>query len=163
MKSNGFGESNSPENSSVLKIPHKKVRKWYDKAKNGDVRSAIKYQNYMRCLWNEDSTREGSKLIHERDYEPMECCICGAEMNSIHDTANPEPVTIRCTAKDSLEQDLPYRCCKDCDQVIILPLRIEMMKRGEEWRETGTSKISKEELSKMPSHFYSIERIEEEN
>ena len=63
-------------------------------------------------------------MIHEKDYVSMDCCLCGAEMETVHDTNNPEPITERCYAKEALETGNPDRCCNKCDKTKVLPARL---------------------------------------
>ena len=94
----GFGSSpyynHTPED-----IPYSKAMKWLKKGLKGDISSQFKYTNYCRNLWNECSELENPTMIHERDYVPMDCCLCGKHMPSIHDTHNPAPITPETTAK----------------------------------------------------------------
>ena len=63
-------------------------------------------------------------MISEKDYVPMECCLCGAHMPSIHNTHNPYPFTPNTTAKMALEENLPHRCCSKCANEKVLPARM---------------------------------------
>ena len=76
--------------------------------------SQNKLIKYYRNAYNK-SSYSGSVMIHEKEYVPMNCCMCGKEMTSIHETHNPSPLTPHCMAVDALEDSLPHRCCDDCD------------------------------------------------
>ena len=73
---------------------------------------------------DEYSQKEGSTMIHSKDYIPMNCCICGKNMPTIHDTHNPVPLTPKCYAKEAQENNLPHRCCSTCDRYFVLPARM---------------------------------------
>lgn len=124
----GFGESISQKKEEPFrKVPRERLDRWLKKALAGSVRHKMKYTNYFRSMWNEGSSLPDSTMIHERDFVPMNCCICGAEMNSIHDTHNPSPIAPQCTAKESLEKGLPHRCCTKCDHSVVIPERIKRL------------------------------------
>ena len=123
--SKGFGESISQKKEEPFrKVPRERLDRWLKKALAGSVRHKMKYTNYFRSMWNEGSSLPDSTMIHERDFVPMNCCICGAEMNSIHDTHNPSPIAPHCTAKESLDKGLPHRCCTKCDHSVVIPERV---------------------------------------
>ena len=123
--SKGFGElTNSQKKEKPFRrVPQERLDTWLKKGLSGSVRHKMKYTNYFRSLWNHCSTMEDPTMIHERDFVPMNCCICGAEMNSIHETHNPSPIAPHCTAKESLDEGLPHRCCTKCDHSVVLPER----------------------------------------
>ena len=107
----------SRENTSKL------LRKWGEEGAQGNIESRIKYMNYFRNAWNKYSYQPGSTMIHEKDYQPMNCCLCGKEMVSIHETHNPAPLAPHTYAKEALEQNLPHRCCGECDATRVNPAR----------------------------------------
>ena len=124
----GFGESNTPKKKvSYRPLPESTLKKWMKKATSGNLKYQMKYTNYMRSSWNHYSEQPDTTMIHEKDYEPMKCCICGAEMNSIHDTHNPHPITPFCTAKIAHDENLPHRCCTKCDHSVVIPERIKRL------------------------------------
>tara|TARA_B100001093_G_scaffold370059_1_gene355012 strand:- start:370 stop:867 length:498 start_codon:yes stop_codon:yes gene_type:complete len=86
-----------------------KLIKYYENAYN-------KF-SYYRDFW-----------IHENEYKPMNCCLCGKEMTSVHETHNPCPLTPKCRAIDAIEDSLPHRCCDDCDVKYVIPKRFEQIK-----------------------------------
>ena len=108
---------------SIHAIPKKRVEKWCQKALHGDIESGLKYLNYVRNIYNEISKNKGSGMIHESDYESMNCCLCGKEMNSIHDTHNPYPLAPSATAKEALESGSSNRCCTKCNWHDVRPAR----------------------------------------
>ncbi len=59
-------------------------------------------------------------MIHEDDYVPMDCCLCGSKMASVHDTHNPFPLAPFCYAKEALEKGLPHRSCIDCEPKVLI-------------------------------------------
>ena len=69
-------------------------------------------------LLNQYSMQFGSTMIHEKDYVPMNCCLCGQSMPSIHDTHNPYPLAPHCYAKEALENNNPNRCCIRCNDKV---------------------------------------------
>ena len=126
--SKGFGESISQKKEEPFrKVPRERLDRWLKKALAGSIRHKMKYTNYFRSMWNEGSSLPDSTMIHERDFVPMNCCICGAEMNSIHNTHNPYPITPFCTAKIAHDENLPHRCCTKCDHSVVIPERIKRL------------------------------------
>ncbi len=103
----------------------KHLKRWFYEGFNGNVESQIKYTNFYRNEWNKSSYSPGSCLIHERDYQPMKCCLCGKDMPSIHDTHNARPLAPSVTAKEALDQDLPHRCCSECHAERVMPERFK--------------------------------------
>ena len=126
--SNGKGFGSNPD---FEKIKPKTFNKWQKKAIHGDRDAQIKVTNYYRNMWNKGSYLPDSTFIHERDYEPMDCCLCGEHMPSIHDTHNPYPFTKRCTAKEALDNNLPHRCCNSCNAIVTAKRREEWIAKGE--------------------------------
>lgn len=124
--SKGFGGTKPSKKNS--EVSEKTLRKWFIRAMDGDIQAQINYTNYYRNLWNKGSYLEDSTFIHEKDYEPMNCCLCGKHMPSIHDTHNPSPITPKCYAKEAKEKNLPYRCCNECDNTIVKEKRNEYIK-----------------------------------
>ncbi len=113
------GFSSSPYyNMSPEDISENTLKKWYKKAFSGDIEYQIRITNYFRNAWNKNSYMKGSEMIHEKDYVPMDCYICGAHMPSIHDTHNPQPLAPSTTPKQALDNNLPYRCCTQCNQKV---------------------------------------------
>ena len=109
------------------KVSSKTLEKWGRKAASGNVAYRMKLTNYYRQCWNEYSEEEGSTMIHERDYTPMKCCLCGKEMNSIHDTHNPAPLAPHTYAKQAQEENSPHRCCGQCNAEKVNPARMEVL------------------------------------
>jgi len=101
----------------------KQLMRWFKEGINGNIESRIKYTNYFKNEWNKYSYYPGSTMIHEKDYETMNCCLCGKEMVSIHETHNPSPFTPDTTAKDAYENNLPHRCCGECNAKKVCPAR----------------------------------------
>ena len=103
----------------------KHLDQWFKEGINGNIESQIKYTNFYRNAWNKSSYSPGSSMIHERDYQPMKCCLCGKDMPSIHDTHNARPLAPSVTAKEALDQDLPHRCCSECHAERVMPERFK--------------------------------------
>ena len=103
---------------------YKQLMRWFKDGTSGDIDSRIKYTNYFKNLWNKCSYDPGSTMIHEKDYETMNCCLCGKEMVSIHETHNPSPLTPNTTAKEAYDNNLPHRCCGECNAEVVTPARV---------------------------------------
>jgi hypothetical protein len=101
----------------------KHLGRWLHEGIAGNVESQIKFTNFYRNAWNKLSYEPGSTMIHEKDYQPMKCCLCGKDMPSIHDTHNARPLAPSVTAKEALEQNLPHRCCSECCAERVVPER----------------------------------------
>ena len=112
-----------PKNQKDLAEKH--LDQWFKEGINGNIESQIKFTNFYRNVWNKSSYSPGSCLIHERDYQPMKCCLCGKDMPSIHDTHNARPLAPSVTAKEALDQDLPHRCCSECHAERVMPERFK--------------------------------------
>lgn len=133
MKFKGFGTPPSkgePANYMVLidnalkKGDQKsidKLTKLMNQKNNSLIRKCV--STYQNNAWDEYALTEGSTFIHSDDYVPMKCCLCGAHMESIHDTHNPAPLAPHCYAKAALEDDLPHRCCGRCNHKKVTPAR----------------------------------------
>ncbi len=76
-------------------------------------------------LWN-----LAPNMVHEDDYVPMFCVLCGEVMNSIHDTHNPGPLTDDCTAKHAHETNEKNRCCTVCNDTKVWTAREEIISSG---------------------------------
>ena len=85
-------------------------------------------------------------MIHENNYVPMDCVLCGTEMESIHDTHNPSPLTDECFAKESHETGNPNRCCSKCNQKKVIPARMGL---NSDSVEVETKSVSMNELREM--------------
>jgi len=109
------------------KPSQKQVVKWFREGIKGNNASRIKFINYYKNAWNKYSYQPGSSMIHEKDYLPMNCCLCGKEMVSIHDTHNPFPLAPKTYAKEAQEQNLPHRCCSECNATHVNPARAARM------------------------------------
>ena len=127
MNSKGFNPSfeertkkinQSYENlfNKALKHGDPEAQKKFQKLEqSGDqlfARNYIKWCEKHYDLW---ALKEGATFIHSKDYVPMKCCLCGAHMETIHDTHNPQPLTPKCYAKEALLDNLPHRCCTKCN------------------------------------------------
>jgi len=83
------------------------------------------YWNKERKLYNRVPT-----MIHEDDYVPMNCVLCGSSMKTVHDTNSPNPITELCYAKESLKTENPNRCCNECDGRFVTPIRMYYSSNG---------------------------------
>ena len=105
-------------------LSREQLQEIVDQINAGSVEAMLKLSNYQNALLNDFSEQPGSTMIHERDYQPMKCCLCGKDMPSIHDTHNPAPLAPHTYAKEALEKNLPHRCCSECDRTKVIPTRI---------------------------------------
>ncbi len=76
-------------------------------------------------LWN-----LAPNMVHEDDYVPMFCVLCGEVMNSVHDTNNPGPLMDDCTAQHAQETDEKNRCCTVCNDTKVFSAREEIISSG---------------------------------
>jgi len=120
MSYKGFGA----KPNKIKKVSKRQLQEWCNRANKGDIMSLNNINNYYKNVYNEYSQMESSTMIHEMDYKPMNCCLCGKHMEFIHDTHNPEPLTPRCWAKEAQEKNLPHRCCGECNAKLVLPARL---------------------------------------
>ena len=134
-------ERKEPNNYMVLienalkhgdKVSQQKLQELMNKENNSLIQKCV--MDYQYQIWDIGAELEGSTFIHSKDYVPMECCLCGALMPSIHDTNNPEPLTPRCYAKQALEENLPHRCCNKCDKEMVLGTRLRISATGKHYR-----------------------------
>jgi|TARA_B100000959_G_scaffold113650_1_gene119816 hypothetical protein len=65
-------------------------------------------------------------MIHEDNYEELNCVLCNKEMKTIHDTHNAFPLAKLQSAKEAYEQDTHYRCCTECNKNKVMPKRLNM-------------------------------------
>jgi len=79
-------------------------------------------EQILRGIWN-----NAPNMIHEDQYVPMFCILCGEVMESVHDTHNPAPFTDRCYAKEALETEIKNRCCSRCDEEKVIPARLNLI------------------------------------
>ena len=98
----------------------------------------------MKEIFNSSPT-----MIHEDDYVPMDCVLCGTEMKSIHDTHNPFPLTDECFANDTHETGNPNRCCSECNMEKVKSARLCAMGMNPDEMEYVTKTISLGELIEM--------------
>jgi len=123
MSYKGFGA----KPNKIKKVSKRQLQEWCNRANKGDIMSLNNINNYYRNAYNEYSQMEGSTMIHEMDYKPMNCCLCGKHMDFIHDTHNPYPLAPHCYAKEAQENNLPHRCCGECNTNRVTPERIKGM------------------------------------
>jgi len=137
MSYKGFGA----KSNKFKKVSKGQLQKWCERANQGDAIALNNINNYYKNAYNEYSKMEGSTMIHEMDYKPMKCCLCGKDMDFIHDTHNPEPLTPRCYAKEAQEKNLPHRCCSECNTNRVNPERMKKMgaKNGDKFVCLGLS------------------------
>jgi len=65
----------------------------------------------LRAIYNSAPT-----MIHEDQYVALNCVLCNATMQSIHDTHDARPLAPSQTAKQALEQEVNIgRCCSQCN------------------------------------------------
>ena len=124
MSNKGFSKKKEPK-----AVSKKTLEKWVKGANAGNIECRLKLSNYNKNIYNQYSYMEGSTMIHEKDYKPMNCCLCGKRMDFIHDTHNPQPFTPRCYAKEAQENNLPHRCCSKCNASKVMPARLYALAR----------------------------------
>ena len=95
MTNKGFGKQ--PKKKEIA--TKEELQHICDLMNAGNPEGFSRYAQMMNDMCNKCSEQEGSTMIHEKDYVPMNCCLCGKHMSSIHDTHNPFPLTPRCYAK----------------------------------------------------------------
>ena len=88
-------------------------------------------------------------MIHEDDYVPMDCVLCGTEMTSIHDTHNPFPLTDECFADETYKTGNPNRCCSKCNMEKVKSARLGSMGIKPDEMEGVTKQVSLGELMEM--------------
>tara|TARA_B100000424_G_scaffold214585_1_gene172350 strand:- start:866 stop:1375 length:510 start_codon:yes stop_codon:yes gene_type:complete len=109
-------------------VTHGILKQWVNNVMHRDCEeSQNKLIKYYENAYNKFSYYQDF-WIHENEYKPMNCCLCGKEMTSVHETHNPFPLTPKCFAKDAVEDSLPHRCCDECDVKYVLPKRFEQIK-----------------------------------
>ena len=102
----------------------KTSQKFVTSLKNrGDLEILEVQDEQLRKMFDDYAEQAGSTMIKAKDYTPMNCCLCGERMESIHDTHNPEPLTPRTYAKEAELKGSPNRCCSKCNQLIVNPVR----------------------------------------
>jgi len=104
------------------KARKKNIVKFVTHKKGMSDRELINAMNMMNSIYN-----AAPNMIHEKDFVPMDCVLCGAEMKTVHDTGNPYPLTEKCYAKEALEEGNPNRCCSKCNREKVLPARLGMV------------------------------------
>ena len=117
----GFGKE---PKKTFQRVSDETMKEWVKQANKGNVNAQMNIANWWNNLCEEDANKEGSLMIKESDYEPMDCCLCGSHMPSIHSTHNPYPFTDNTTAKMALDDHLPHRCCSNCAREKVIPARM---------------------------------------
>ena len=86
-----------------------------------NVKPAISVSN------NPDYLHE-QQFVCEDEYTPHDCYLCGERIESVHNSHHPFPlVNSNPSSKDENGKDHPKRCCNDCNELLVIPARIEMM------------------------------------
>jgi hypothetical protein len=91
-------------------------------------RYAAKMRNsekVLRNAWNSAPT-----MIHEDDYEIIDCVLCGATMRNVHDTHAAYPLKPFQTAKEANDDGNIGRCCSDCNFGSVVPARMRNIELG---------------------------------
>lgn len=87
-------------------------------------------------------------MIHEDDFIPHDCYLCGSEITSVHDTHNPFPlIDFNSMQVEENGKKEPKRCCSKCETSIVMPARMESMRNGtfrEVWEERNFDFLNKE-------------------
>lgn len=66
-------------------------------------------------------------MIHESEFKPFDCILCGERVNSVHDSHNAFPLEKPTLQKVENDKGRPRRCCSKCDQEKVMPARINMI------------------------------------
>ena len=96
----------------------------------GKAKSKARKKNRLRNDMSDEAIEDSfnhapNLMIHEKDYIPMNCVLCGEEMKSVHATHTADPLVDRVTAKEALETGNPNRCCSKCRTEKVMPARLE--------------------------------------
>ena len=86
-------------------------------------------------------------MIHENDFIPHDCVLCGSEIKSIHNSNNPFPLTEVTSAKGENGKESPQRSCNACENTLVLPARIRSLKEGthkDTWKKIHDGSIYRE-------------------
>jgi len=105
---------------------HKRKMKTLRRDKNKSAKRKVNKKWGVRSIYNSCPT-----MIHEDDYVPMDCCLCGSTMKSVHDTHNPFPLAPFCYAKEALEKGLPHRSCTDCQPKVLISRNVNPYAKAE--------------------------------
>lgn len=77
------------------------------------------HDDLMRQIYN-----SAPSMIHENDYTAIDCVLCNAPMQSVHDTHDARPLAPSQTAKQAFEQKENIgRCCSKCNVERVIPSR----------------------------------------
>ena len=110
----------------------KLLKKKHNQAKNSSKPTKLTPEGLMNAIMNSDPNS-----IHEDDFIPHACYLCGERIESIHDSHNPFPlVDSNSLAIGENGKDEPKRCCSDCNESKVIPARIASRFNGthkDEW------------------------------
>ena len=136
-----------------LKRQEMKNQKKVSSGHNENLKNKFKSQEQLlRGVYNSCPT-----MIHEDDYVPMDCVLCGKTMETIHDTHNPSPLKPHCYAKDTHETGNPNRCCSECQSDVMTARFNKLGLDGDkiiDFVDSGKAEVktmSLDELSKISS------------
>jgi hypothetical protein len=132
------------EEMKKVKIKNRNIKNRKIQQKNRKVKPQITGKFSVNDIYNNVPT-----MIHEKDYVPMDCVLCGTQMKTIHDTASPHPITEECYAKEAHETGNPNRCCQKCDKTYVLPARMYCLQNGLNFheKEEGLFEMVKEVIA----------------
>ena len=65
--------------------------------------------------------------IHENEFKPFDCILCGERVNSVHDSHNAFPLEKPTLQKVENDKGRPRRCCGKCNLEKVIPARINMI------------------------------------
>jgi hypothetical protein len=100
--------------------------KKYNQTRDKSIHLELTPHELRNLIMNSDPNN-----IHENDFIPHDCYLCGERIESIHDSHNPFPlVDSNPLAKDENGKDKPKRCCNDCNELKVIPARIESRVNG---------------------------------
>jgi len=85
------------------------------RAINAEWRKALQR---LRDIYN-----RAPSMIHEDQYQVIDCILCGKTMPSVHHTNAADPLTPLQTAKEANLVGNIGRCCRYCNENFVIPAR----------------------------------------
>jgi hypothetical protein len=76
----------------------------------------------IRAVYNNSPS-----MIHENEFKPFDCILCGERVTSVHDSHNAFPLEKPTLQKVENDKGRPRRCCGKCDLEKVMPARINMI------------------------------------
>ena len=77
-----------------------------------------------KSLTLRDIYNSAPSMVHENDFVAIDCVLCNATMESVHDTHDARPLAPSQTAKQAAELKKNIgRCCSECNSLHVIPAR----------------------------------------